>query len=345
MNRLFLNRCYLCGPMDFAKDGGVEWRHKVQQELKDLEIIWLDPTCKPTEEAVEDLENRQLRVREKEAGHFDAVAALMSSIRKVDLRLVDLADFLIVHLDTDVYSVGTYNELFEADRQSKPIVIHMQQGKTHLPDWLFATIPHQMVFSTWNELCAYLRHVAHDPAVETFKRWKFLNYGRLYGMDRVELAGGRTVQVSPEDYKYLAKFAWHASKMRLGYYAYRKVQKRKGGYDSCAMHVEVARRMGLRPGCGLQVDHINHDTLDNRRENLRVVTPSQQTCNQRLRADNTTGVKGVSFVKRAGLYHAYVAIGGKRRFSKYFATLEEAEVAVKEARRQLHGEYACDGGR
>ena len=123
MNRLFYNRCYLCGPMDFAKDGGVECRHRLQQELKDLGVIWLDPTCKPTEEVVEDLANRQLRTREKEAGHFDIVATMMSNIRRIDLRLVDLADFLVVHLDLDVYSVGTYNELF-AGRPAEQAYYH-----------------------------------------------------------------------------------------------------------------------------------------------------------------------------------------------------------------------------
>jgi hypothetical protein len=168
--------------MDFAKDGGVGWRTRLQKEVCDLSVIWLDPTRKPTENAIEDLENRKFRLREKEKGNFDVVAAAMSVIRKVDLRLVDISDFLIVHLDLDVYSVGTYNELFEADKQNKPIIVHMQQGKRHLPDWLFATIPHQMVFSTWKEVYAYVRHVARDPVVETFKRWKFFNYDKLYGV-------------------------------------------------------------------------------------------------------------------------------------------------------------------
>jgi hypothetical protein len=348
VNRLFYNRVYLSGPIDNAKDFGIGWRRMVRERLADLDLIFLDPCKKPLQPgfACEDLENHKRRLALKCTGDFETVSREMRLIRCIDLRLADLSDFAIVHLDLTVYSTGTHEEVTTLNRRKVPILVHVEQGKAALPDWYWGALPHQHVFSEWGDLFAYVRHVAHDPPpIDIFNRWRFLDYGLLYGMNTVELAGGRTAHISPEDCKYLAKFAWHASKMRAGYYAYRKVQRRNGGYDSCAMHVEVARRMGLRLGKGLQIDHINHDTLDNRRENLRVVTPSQQTCNQRLRRDNTTGVKGVSFVKRAGLYHAYVAIGGKRRFSKYFATLEEAEAAVTDARKRLHGEFACDGGR
>jgi hypothetical protein len=44
---------------------------------------------------------------------------------------------------------------------------------------------------------------------------------------------------------------------------------------------------------GMHTDHINHDGLDNQRENLRVCTPSQNAQNKRLRVDSATGYKGV----------------------------------------------------
>lgn len=51
-----------------------------------------------------------------------------------------------------------------------------------------------------------------------------------------------------------------------------------------------------------QVDHINHDGLDNRKENLRIVTNSQNGMNRRLTSANTSGYKGVSFDR--GAYRA-----------------------------------------
>ena len=52
----------------------------------------------------------------------------------------------------------------------------------------------------------------------------------------------------------------------------------------------------------LQVDHINHDTLDNRKRNLRVVTVSQNNMNKDVRSDNTSGHTGVTFDKKSGKY-------------------------------------------
>jgi hypothetical protein len=322
--------------MDFARDGGVEWRCQLKHELRDLGIIWLDPTCKPTKDAVEDLESRQLRVREKEAGRFDTVAAMMSNIRKIDLRLVDLADFLVVHLDLDVYSVGTYNELFEADRQSKPIIIHMQQGKTHLPDWLFTTVPHQMVFSTWSELHAYLRHIAHDPAVETFNRWKFFDYGRLYGMTEITLTKGQIARVSPEDYYYLRRWEWCAISQKRKWRAMRKVVV--GGRNVTRfMHCEVAARMGIANSS--TIDHIDGDPLNNIRDNLRPATVSQNLHNRGPQSNNhTTGVKGVWRDKRGG-YHAEIGVRGKKHYLGRFPTLDEARNARNEAGLRLVGPH------
>ena len=101
MNRLALNRGYLCGAMDRVLDGGVGWRQDLIQSLKDLKILWLDPTRKPIDIGVEDLENRALRHKAKRAGDFEFVRNQMKQIRPVDLRMVDICDFLVVNLDLD----------------------------------------------------------------------------------------------------------------------------------------------------------------------------------------------------------------------------------------------------
>ena len=107
------------------------------------------------------------------------------------------------------------------------------------------------------------------------------------------------------------------------------------------MHRVIAKRMGLDFTYSTQIDHINQDKLDNRRENLRLATPTQNNCNRGLRRNNTTGVKGVS-IHSNGRYYAYVAIGGKRVYNAYFGTLEEAAAGVKEARKRIQGEFNCD---
>jgi len=176
VNRLAFNRGYLCGAMDRAKDGGVGWREYLKSALVDLKILWLDPTDKPIDIGVEDLENRQHRHLLKERGDFDAVCGEMKQIRSIDLRMVDIADFMVVNLDLDVHACGTLEELFWANRMKKPVLVRTEQGKRNTPDWLFGTLPHQLMFSTWDEVIAYLRHVARDEHVDHLKRWRFFNF-------------------------------------------------------------------------------------------------------------------------------------------------------------------------
>jgi len=176
MNRLAFNRGFLCGAMDRVADGGVEWRQYIAHALADLKILWLDPCNKPIRIGTEDPENRDRRRSLKTHGDFDTVALEMRQIRTVNLRMVDIADFIIVHIDISVHACGTYEEVFWANRMMKPILVHSVGGKQNAPDYLFGTVPHQLIFSTWEEIVAYLQHVARDEHVKDLKRWRFFNF-------------------------------------------------------------------------------------------------------------------------------------------------------------------------
>lgn len=175
-NRLRYNRGYLCGAMDAANDNGVGWRQNLQNELEDLEIIWLDPTRKPIERCPEDMETKQYLQTSKRLHNYEAVANTMRLIRSIDLRMTDISDFLVVNIDLKVFSCGTWEELFNANREKKPIILRVEQGKEMCPNWIYGVLPHEMIFSTWAEVHAYLRHVAYDPIIETFKRWNFFDF-------------------------------------------------------------------------------------------------------------------------------------------------------------------------
>jgi len=90
---------------------------------------------------------------------------------------------------------------------------------------------------------------------------------------------------------------------------------------------------------GLVVDHINGDGLDNRRNNLRVVTVAQNNLNSRVRSDSTTGIKGAYYDKRKGSYYSHIKRGDERIYLGTFSTAEEAAEAYAKASRELHGEY------
>jgi hypothetical protein len=176
VNRLKHTRGYLCGAMDRESDGGEGWRIKLQQELASLETYWLDPTHKPIDTGIEDVEMRAFADERKACGDYNAIISQIKTIRCVDLRMVDISDFLVVNLDIDIHPCGSYEELFLANRQKKPIIVHMEQGKKHTPTWLLGTLPHQMIFSTWSEVYQYIRHIAHDPIIGHVDRWFFFNF-------------------------------------------------------------------------------------------------------------------------------------------------------------------------
>lgn len=83
-----------------------------------------------------------------------------------------------------------------------------------------------------------------------------------------------------------------------------------------------------------QVDHINGNTLDNRRSNLRIVMPQQNNHNRhKLDSRNTSGYRGVFWSTREGKWLAKIQVGGKQIHCGHFSDVHEAGKAVKEARR------------
>lgn len=172
-NRLSNQRVYLAGAMDRVADRGNGWRDNITPFLQQLSIVVFNPIKKPTAIGLEDAGVHKHKIELKLNNKYDELSYLMKTIRSVDLRLVDISDFLIVNLDLDIHPCGTYEEIFWANRQKKPIIIHMVQGKQNAPDWLFGTIPHEMIFSSWDEIKIYLNHINSSVSIESHNRWYF----------------------------------------------------------------------------------------------------------------------------------------------------------------------------
>lgn len=177
MNRLKNQRVYLAGAMDRVADRGNGWRDHITPFLESLGIVIFNPIKKPTAIGQEDEITHKLKLQLKSQENYNELSSLMKTIRSVDLRLVDISDFLIVNLDLDIHPCGTYEEIFWANRQKKPIIIHMVQGKQKAPDWLFGTIPHEMIFSSWEAIKNYLYHINTSSTMHNHNRWYFFNLG------------------------------------------------------------------------------------------------------------------------------------------------------------------------
>ena len=92
---------------------------------------------------------------------------------------------------------------------------------------------------------------------------------------------------------------------------------------------------------GKVVDHINHDTLDCRKSNLRICTQSQNKMNTRMQCNNKSGHTGVRFNEKlvTPKWSAYIKVNLKRKHLGYFDTYEEAVIVREEAERIVFGEY------
>ena len=88
------------------------------------------------------------------------------------------------------------------------------------------------------------------------------------------------------------------------------------------------------------IDHVNGDTTDNRVENLRAADNSKNQMNTKLRADNSSGIKGVSWCNTYKRWVGQVWEEGYCHKIGRFKSKEECADAVAAARKIIHGEFA-----
>jgi hypothetical protein len=143
--------------------------------------------------------------------------------------------------------------------------------------------------------------------------------------------------VDAADFEWLNQWKWHARKNR-GFYAARgsgRKAKREGAPSLIYMH-----RLICPVPDGFVADHINGNSLDNRRCNLRVATFTQNAVNVRHRR-NKFGFRGVALATSSGRFAASTRKDGRNMHIGVFDTPEEAARAYDAAVLAIHGPLAC----
>lgn len=140
--------------------------------------------------------------------------------------------------------------------------------------------------------------------------------------------------VDDADEDYLSQFRWSLKVSGSNMYARRWILGGNGKF--LPMHREI-----MCAYSGIQVDHIDGNTLNNQRSNLRLATPSQNQWNKGLYKNNTSGFKGVSWHKDTKRWQATIAANGKQKSLGVFYSKQDAALAYKEAAAKLHGEFTC----
>lgn len=170
---------FLSGPIDRVSDDGVQWRNYIKDQAKkrDLGLNFFDPCDKPeglgSEIGIEKNKVQELINEDK----WEEAKDFVKMFRRYDLRGVDTSDFLIVKVDLNVHMCGTYDEMFTAEREQKPILIIMGRGqkKIDIPTWLVAFIHPDEIFETEDECLDYLEKL-NKGEIKFDRRWVAIKY-------------------------------------------------------------------------------------------------------------------------------------------------------------------------
>lgn len=155
----------------------------------------------------------------------------------------------------------------------------------------------------------------------------------------IPLTQGQFAIVDAADYEWLNQWKWYAdwSPGMQNFYARRNSPSVDCWSFAILMHREI---LGLQRGDKREGDHIASDrTLDNRRNNLRIVGNDGSSQNRKRYRNNTSGYKGVH-LEEGKYWRAYINVSGKRINLGVHPTAESAYAAYCAAAKKYHGEFA-----
>lgn len=150
-------------------------------------------------------------------------------------------------------------------------------------------------------------------------------------MKKIKLTQGKYAMIDDEDYERVSQYRWFAARNndKSVFYAGRTIDKKNLGMHRFVLNVSDRR---------IKVDHINHNTLDNRKFNLRVCSHAEN-CSNRKPVKGRLLPKGVIAIGK-NKYKAQIKKAGKDIHLGYFDSPTEAALAYNKKALELFGEFA-----
>ena len=166
----------------------------------------------------------------------------------------------------------------------------------------------------------------------------YFGYDTIWIMKEIFLTQGKVTFVDDGYYERLNQYRWFALRNPCGYfYAARMALGKNNNKITIYMHREI---LGLKPKDKNQADHINHNTLDNRIDNLRICTPQENAMNRKPRSNTTSQFKGVSWHSQMKKWLVHITINKKIKHLGYFHSEIFAAGVYDRAAKESFGEFA-----
>lgn len=154
-------------------------------------------------------------------------------------------------------------------------------------------------------------------------------------MKLIPLTQGQVAIVDDRDYEKLSQWKWYAHRYDNRWYALR------GEWDGQRMRTVRMHRVILNAEKGVQVDHKDHNGLNNQRANLRLASNSENQQNARPRVRAKSKFKGVHQIRNGSRWRAVIQLRGRLIHLGYYDTAREAALAYDQAAAERFGQFAC----
>lgn len=154
-------------------------------------------------------------------------------------------------------------------------------------------------------------------------------------MKKIKLTQGKYAIVDDENFEKINQFKWYAAYMRGYWRAVRKIRKPNGKRALQYMH-----RFIMNCPDGLEVDHRNHNGLNNQKHNLRICTHAENQHNRKLQ-NGTSKFKGVCWERNRKKWHTQINLNNEKINLGYFINEIAAAKAYDKKAIEIFGKFVC----